>query len=78
MIKMIETMGDRMLARFVPHVTAQAEPCECSGVWSRTINCYCACGNAIAGAWYRQTQSCSGCRLSYSSCSYDFWSFCWC
>jgi hypothetical protein len=63
MIKMVESLGDRLLARLVPHVTAKAEPCECSGVWSRQLQCHCYCYVSV-----RQTQSCSGCRLSYSSC----------
>jgi hypothetical protein len=70
MIKTMEAFGDRLLARFVPNITAKAEPCECSGVWSREIQCYCWCYISV-----RRTQSCYGCHYTYGAC-HDTWNFC--
>jgi hypothetical protein len=77
MVKVVEQLADRMLAKVVPNIVAQADPCECSGVWSREIQCYCYCGAGWAGWSIRQTQSCSGCRLSYGPC-HDTWAMCIC
>jgi hypothetical protein len=77
MIKTMERLGDRLLERFVPNVTANADPCECSGSWTREIQCYCNCGAGAFGWSIRQKQHCSGCRLTYGSC-YDTWHGCIC
>ena len=78
MVKVVERLADRMLAQVVPNTVAQAEPCECGGVWSRWINCFCLCGAGSIGTYVRQTQTCNGCRLSYGPCSDQTWNWCHC
>lgn len=65
MVRMIEALGDRLLATVVPRVTAAAEPCDCIGQAGQERRYWCLCterpGTSIVNDWYNYFK-CDGCR----------------
>ncbi|GAA2395006.1 hypothetical protein Cme02nite_55100 [Catellatospora methionotrophica] len=66
MLRMLESVGDRLLAMVVPRVEASADPgCECAGQAGKVTTPYCgcrACGAGSFGTRYYDRCECDGCH----------------
>jgi len=64
MIRKIEALGDHLLAKVVPQVTAAAEPCDCIGQAGKEKRYWCKCTSTATSwhwNWYNYYR-CDGCR----------------